>query len=142
MMVPGSQRDDIADNEPTRSSRRAVGDHQASLNRPSHPRIRRRPRSDVRRTPAALNFAFRSLQYRPGRNCTQEPGTPTLGGVLATRIIGASPLHGDACATTDPTRAPRPRLGGDWSVDVGTFVLAAALGALILSFTMNDTTDR
>ncbi|MDH4076395.1 MAG: hypothetical protein OEW29_10705, partial [Acidimicrobiia bacterium] len=35
-----------------------------------------------------------------------------------------------------------PRTARDWSVDAGAFVLAAALGALILSVAMDDTSYR
>ena len=40
-----------------------------------------------------------------------------------------------------PTRW-RPRTARDWSVDAGAFVIAAALGALILSVTVDDAANR
>ena len=35
-----------------------------------------------------------------------------------------------------------PRTARDWSVDAGAFVIAAALGALILSVTVDDAANR
>jgi hypothetical protein len=35
-----------------------------------------------------------------------------------------------------------PRTARDWSVDAGAFVIAAALGALILSITVDDAANR
>src|SRR4051794_41937463 len=35
-----------------------------------------------------------------------------------------------------------PRTARDWSVDAGAFVIAAALGALILSVTLDDAANR
>ena len=45
---------------------------------------------------------------------------------------------------SDPAQADTegPRTGRDWAVDAGAFVLAAALGALILSVTVDDTANR
>jgi signal transduction histidine kinase len=45
---------------------------------------------------------------------------------------------------SDPaqTDTDGPRSGRDWAVDAGAFVLAAALGALIVSVTVDDTANR
>src|SRR4051794_31197379 len=47
-------------------------------------------------------------------------------------------------APGDPAHpdAEGPRTARDWSVDAGAFVLAAALGAVILSVTVDDTANR
>src|SRR4051795_12041318 len=47
-------------------------------------------------------------------------------------------------APSDSARPDKvaPRTARDWSVDAGAFVIAAALGALILSVTVDDTANR
>src|SRR5215210_3889530 len=47
-------------------------------------------------------------------------------------------------APNDPAHPDtvRPRTARDWSVDAGAFVIAAALGALILSVSVDDTANR
>ena len=51
-----------------------------------------------------------------------------------TAMLGPSdPAHPDTVG---------PRTARDWSVDAGAFVIAAALGALILSVTVDDTANR
>src|SRR5829696_8828566 len=47
-------------------------------------------------------------------------------------------------APSDPAHRDNvgPRTARDWSVDAGAFVIAAALGALILSVTVDDTANR
>src|SRR4051812_36572262 len=47
-------------------------------------------------------------------------------------------------APSDPAHPDTegPRTARDWSVDAGAFVVAAALGALILSFTVHDAANR
>ena len=47
-------------------------------------------------------------------------------------------------APSDPARPDTegPRTARDWSADAGAFVIAVALGALILSVTVDDTANR
>ena len=47
-------------------------------------------------------------------------------------------------APSDPAHPDTegPRTARDWSVDAGAFVIAAALGALILSVAVDDTANR
>ena len=47
-------------------------------------------------------------------------------------------------APSDPAHAgtEAPRTARDWSVDAGAFVLAAALGAIILNVSVDDTDNR
>src|SRR5215203_5252601 len=103
-----------------------------------------RPRCDVRREAGRLRGpVFRRVQCRL-----------------------SSMLHGDAepygrtmswlrrwWAQTAPTVMPAPsdsahpdkvapRTARDWSVDAGAFVIAAALGALILSVSVDDAANR
>ena len=76
----------------------------------------------------AFQFLTHGLFLSP-RNLT----TLTIQVAVTAMLASGDPAHPDKVA---------PRTARDWSVDAGAFVLAAALGALILSVSVDDAANR
>ncbi|MGD9792649.1 MAG: sensor histidine kinase [Acidimicrobiia bacterium] len=80
---------------------------------------------DFRRCPTAVPDAYARLVFRLRRWWAQAAPMAMLG-------------PGDSAAVD----SVKPRTARDWAVDASAFVIAAALGAVILSVTADDTANR
>src|SRR3954451_8575206 len=99
-----------------------------------------RPRFDVRREAGRFRrLALRWFQCRLSSmlHGGPEPYARTMSWL---RTWWAQTAPTAMLAPSDSTHLDKvaPRTARDWSVDAGAFVIAAALGALILSVTVDD----